>query len=184
MAFDLPFSPKTPPLIGLDIGSSSVKIVELSEAGKGVMRLERYAIEPLPRGAVVDGNIDKIEIVADAVKRVDLTGDGMDDFVPDVGSVNCDGAASIYGDREKGVTVYVGDGKGGATSAFSDSAYAAAIEEAGSAASLWLTVSGERCGKAPAQDFANENFCDRAIVWNAGTRKFDFAPVATVRMIE
>jgi type IV pilus assembly protein PilM len=69
LAFDLPFSPKAPPLIGLDIGSSSVKIVELSEAGKGVMRLERYAIEPLPRGAVVDGNIDKIEIVADAVKR-------------------------------------------------------------------------------------------------------------------
>ena len=69
MAFDLPFSPKTPPLIGLDIGSSSVKIVELSEAGKGVMRLERYAIEPLPRGAVVDGNVDKIEVVADAVKR-------------------------------------------------------------------------------------------------------------------
>ncbi|MGZ8981582.1 MAG: pilus assembly protein PilM, partial [Burkholderiaceae bacterium] len=69
MAFDLPFSPKTPPLIGLDIGSSSVKIVELSEASKGVVRLERYAIEPLPRGAVVDGNIDKIEVVADAVKR-------------------------------------------------------------------------------------------------------------------
>ncbi len=123
-------------------------------------------------------------LTADAVKRVDLTGDGMDDFVLDVGSVNCDGAASIYGDREKGVTVYVGDGKGGATSAFSSSAYAATIEEAGSAASLWLTVSGERCGKAPAQDFASENFCDRAIVWNAGTRKFDFAPVATVRMIE
>ena len=59
-------------------------------------------------------------LTADAVKRVDLTGDGMDDFVLDVGSVNCDGAASIYGDREKGVTVYVGDGKGGATSAFSE----------------------------------------------------------------
>jgi type IV pilus assembly protein PilM len=69
LAFDLPFTQKAPPLIGLDIGSSSVKIVELSEAGKGVMRLERYAIEPLPRGAVVDGNIDKIEVVADAVKR-------------------------------------------------------------------------------------------------------------------
>jgi type IV pilus assembly protein PilM len=69
LAFDLPFSPKTPPLIGLDIGSSSVKIVELSDAGRGVMRLERYEIEPLPRGAVVDGNIDKIEVVADAVKR-------------------------------------------------------------------------------------------------------------------
>jgi len=69
LAFDLPFGPKTPPLIGLDIGSSSVKIVELAEAGKGMMRLERYAIEPLPRGAVVDGNVDKIDVVADAVKR-------------------------------------------------------------------------------------------------------------------
>jgi type IV pilus assembly protein PilM len=69
LAFDLPFSPKAPPLIGLDIGSSSVKIVELSEASKGVFRLERYAIEPLPRGAVVDGNVDKIDVVAEAVRR-------------------------------------------------------------------------------------------------------------------
>ncbi|MFO0103512.1 MAG: pilus assembly protein PilM, partial [Betaproteobacteria bacterium] len=69
MPFDLPFSSKTPPLIGLDIGSSSVKLVELSRGAGGVVRLERYAIEPLPRGAVVDGNIDKIEVVAEAVKR-------------------------------------------------------------------------------------------------------------------
>jgi type IV pilus assembly protein PilM len=69
LAFELPFSPQTPSLIGLDIGSSSVKLVELSETGGGTLRLERYAIEPLPRGAVVDGNIDKIDVVADAVKR-------------------------------------------------------------------------------------------------------------------
>jgi type IV pilus assembly protein PilM len=70
LAFELPFlSPKSPPLIGLDIGSSSVKIVELSEPSVGTLRLERYAIEPLPRGAVVDGNIDKIDIVSEAVKR-------------------------------------------------------------------------------------------------------------------
>ena len=66
MAFELPFSAKTPPLIGLDIGSSSVKLVELSDVG-GALRLERYAIEPLPRAAVVDGNIDKIDVVAEAV---------------------------------------------------------------------------------------------------------------------
>ena len=33
------------------------------------MRLERYAIEPLPRGSVVDGNVDKIDVVAEAVRR-------------------------------------------------------------------------------------------------------------------
>ena len=69
MAFELPFSNQTPTLIGLDIGSSSVKLVELAETGGGTLRLERYAIEPLPRGAVVDGNIDKIDVVAEAVKR-------------------------------------------------------------------------------------------------------------------
>lgn len=69
MAFELPFSAKTAPLIGLDIGSSSVKLVELTKSGKGNLRLERYAIEPLPRGAVVDGNIDKIDLVAEAVRR-------------------------------------------------------------------------------------------------------------------
>jgi len=69
LPFELPFSSRTPPLIGLDIGSSSVKLVELVDVGGGVLRLERYAIEPLPRGAVVDGNIDKIDVVADAVKR-------------------------------------------------------------------------------------------------------------------
>ncbi len=70
MAFELPFlSSKTPPLIGLDIGSSSVKLVELSQPSAGTLCLERYAIEPLPRGAVVDGNFDKIDVVAEAVKR-------------------------------------------------------------------------------------------------------------------
>ena len=69
MPFELPFSSKTPLLIGLDIGSSSVKLVELSQSLGGNLRLERYAIEQLPRGAMVDGNIDKIDVVAEAVRR-------------------------------------------------------------------------------------------------------------------
>ncbi len=63
------FNPKARPLIGLDISSSSVKMVELADAGKGVHRIERYAIEALPRDAVVDGNITNLEQVAEAVKR-------------------------------------------------------------------------------------------------------------------
>ena len=61
------FSPKTPPLIGLDISSSSVKMVELVDAGKGQHRIERYCIEPLPKDAVVDGNIANLEAVSEAV---------------------------------------------------------------------------------------------------------------------
>lgn len=72
MNIDLSFlaGKKTPPLVGLDISTSAVKLVELSEAGKNEFRLERFASEPLPRGAVVDGNIENIEQVSEAVRRV------------------------------------------------------------------------------------------------------------------
>ncbi len=60
---------KAPPLIGVDISSSSVKMVELADAGKGQYRLEHYAIEPLPRDAVSDGNIANLEAVSDSVRR-------------------------------------------------------------------------------------------------------------------
>ena len=68
MALDL-FTPKAPPLFGLDISSSSVKMLEIVDAGKGGFRVERYAIEPLVRDAVVDGNINNLEALIDAVKR-------------------------------------------------------------------------------------------------------------------
>src|SRR6185503_16758144 len=60
---------KAPPLFGLDISSSSVKMLEIVEAGKGAYRVERYVIEALPKDAVVDGNINILEAVADAVGR-------------------------------------------------------------------------------------------------------------------
>ena len=68
MAFDL-FQPKAPPLFGLDISSSSVKMLEIVDAGKAAYRVERYSIEPLPRDAVVDGNINNLEAVTEAVRR-------------------------------------------------------------------------------------------------------------------
>ncbi len=68
MAIDL-FKPKAPPLFGLDISSSSVKMLEIVDAGKGAYRVERYAIEPLPKDAIVDGNINNLEAVTESVKR-------------------------------------------------------------------------------------------------------------------
>ncbi|MBI2315654.1 MAG: pilus assembly protein PilM [Betaproteobacteria bacterium] len=63
------FKPKTPPLFGLDISSSSVKIVEVESLGKGGKRLEYYTIELLPKDAVVDGNITNLDAVVEAVRR-------------------------------------------------------------------------------------------------------------------
>ncbi len=58
------------PLLGLDISSSSVKLVELGRDKGGELVLERCAIEPLERGWVVDGNVEKFDEVAEAMRRV------------------------------------------------------------------------------------------------------------------
>lgn len=63
------FNPKLRPLIGVDISSTSVKMVELVDAGKGQPQVERYAIEPLPRDAMLDGNFSSLEAVADTLQR-------------------------------------------------------------------------------------------------------------------
>ncbi|MBV5337119.1 MAG: type IV pilus assembly protein PilM, partial [Deltaproteobacteria bacterium] len=63
------FNPKARSLIGLDISSSSVKMVELASDGKNGYRVERYTIEVLPRDAVSDGNIVNLEAAAESVRR-------------------------------------------------------------------------------------------------------------------
>lgn len=60
---------KSPPLIGVDISTSSIKMVELSDAGKGLYRIERYTIEPLAKDSVADGNIANLEAVSEAIKH-------------------------------------------------------------------------------------------------------------------
>ncbi len=63
------FNTKARPLIGLDISSSAVKLVELSGGGKEGFRVERYTIEVLAKDVVADGNIVNLEAAAEAVKK-------------------------------------------------------------------------------------------------------------------
>jgi type IV pilus assembly protein PilM len=56
-------------LVGLDIGSSAVKAVELKAAGKGY-RLSAIGVEPVPPDSIVDGAIIDGGAVADAVRRL------------------------------------------------------------------------------------------------------------------
>lgn len=62
------FTAKSPPMLGVDIGTTSVKFVELSEAGKGQYRIERYVVEPLPKDAVKEGDIVNAEQVIEALQ--------------------------------------------------------------------------------------------------------------------
>ena len=56
--------------MGLDISSSSVKLVELGRDASGTLILERMGSEPFEKGWITDGQIEKFDEVAEAVRRV------------------------------------------------------------------------------------------------------------------
>ncbi len=62
------FKPKKPPVIGLDISSTAVKLLELGKSGDR-LRVESYAVEPLPPNSVIEKNISDVEAVGEAIKR-------------------------------------------------------------------------------------------------------------------
>lgn len=66
----LPFlSKKSASLLGLDISSTSVKLLELSRTGDRY-RVESYGVEPLPPNAVVEKVINDVEGVGEAIARL------------------------------------------------------------------------------------------------------------------
>lgn len=63
-----PLGRKKPPLVGIDISSTSIKLIELGRSGNGY-RVENYAVEPLPAGAVVEKQISDVSAVANAISN-------------------------------------------------------------------------------------------------------------------
>ena len=57
------------PVVGLDIGSSAVKAVELRQAGKA-WKVVGWGVEPVPPDSIVDGAIIDGTAVADAIRRL------------------------------------------------------------------------------------------------------------------
>ncbi len=56
-------------MLGLDISSTSVKLLELSRSG-GNYKVESYGVEPLPENAVIEKNISDVEGVGEAIQRL------------------------------------------------------------------------------------------------------------------
>ena len=67
---DLLLGRKHVPMIGLDISSSSAKLVELGRSATGEYVLERMASEPFEKGWITDGQIEKFDEVVAAVRRL------------------------------------------------------------------------------------------------------------------
>ncbi|MEQ9465585.1 MAG: pilus assembly protein PilM [Haliea sp.] len=60
---------RSAPVLGLDISSTTVKLLELSQSG-GRYRVESYAVTSLPVDAVIEKNVNDIEGVTNAVRTV------------------------------------------------------------------------------------------------------------------
>ena len=54
-------------VVGVDISTAAVKILELSRAGARY-RVESYAVAPLPQDAIIDKNIANIDVISEAIK--------------------------------------------------------------------------------------------------------------------
>lgn len=84
------FSRAKPSVVGLDISSSVVKLLELSRhegIGEAKYRVESYAVESLPSGAVVDNNIADVEAVGNTIRKA----------VKKSGTKLSDGAVAVSG---------------------------------------------------------------------------------------
>lgn len=63
------FNKRSRNLLGIDISSSSIKLLELSKQGDKY-RVEHYATRPLPVGAVVEKNIANVEAVGEEILKL------------------------------------------------------------------------------------------------------------------
>ncbi len=63
------FSKKNTALHGVDISSSSIKLIELSKSGNKY-KVENYVARPLPENAVVEKNINELEALGDVIVKM------------------------------------------------------------------------------------------------------------------
>ena len=61
------FNRKQPTVLGIDISTAAVKVLELSKTGARY-RVESYAVAPLPQDAIIDKNIANVDVIADVIK--------------------------------------------------------------------------------------------------------------------
>lgn len=150
------------------------------QGGQSLPTSVRAALDALTSDCSSVGGTPRAD---EAVRRADLDADGVDDFVLFAGWIACENAWSIYGDREKLVTVFAGDATTGAVEAFTGTAFDVKVEHRADGAELWLATMGASCGRPPAPTFAEETFCERKLE-RVGTGPFDYAALRTIHLIE
>ena len=64
------FLSKKTPLVAIDIGSSSIKLVQLSELKGGEFELTHFGMMPLAEECIIEGAIKKPDLVAEALAKL------------------------------------------------------------------------------------------------------------------
>lgn len=121
------------------------------------------------------------------VTVVDLTGDGIPDYVLNEGAFNCDGAASLFsGSGGNQMSVYVGRQDGQAFKAFQAGTFGVKVDQNARPARVYLAVAGPLCGQhvTPGMSHADYKGCLRPLRWNPGARKMEFAPLSQVMPVD
>lgn len=62
------FNSKSAPMLGIDISSTAVKVVEVVKKGNQI-RVESHAVEPLPADAVAEKVVQDVEAVGEAIRK-------------------------------------------------------------------------------------------------------------------
>lgn len=119
------------------------------------------------------------------IRSTDLTGDGMADYIVDLGYYNCEGAASALGAGQSGngLTIYVGGPNDTARDAYHVVTQGIELDTADGRPRLWVAVMGGECGQqnAAALPMSEVDVCLRPLHWNAADQSFVLGPLGEKR---
>lgn len=117
----------------------------------------------------------------DYIKHADLNGDGIEDYIIEDIYIPCEAGASLrHGNGGTGVIIFAGTPEG-ATKVFDKTVFGVSIEKQKSKSVAWIAVGGHYCGQKTFASRAAAISCDRPLVWNESSKKFDFAPLKQAR---
>lgn len=119
------------------------------------------------------------------IKFVDLTGDGVIDYVMDLASYDCEGAASAVSAGQSGnaVTIFVGGPNNTAKDAYHAVTQGTELVTEAGRRRLHVAVMGPDCGQKPYSKRAMVDVavCWRPLNWDAGKKVFVLAPLSEKR---
>lgn len=166
----------------LVVSSSSFAAAQPAPAGYAPVTLTK---DVLALGATCRESGGKPGKSPGLIQQVDLTGDGLTDFVLDLNSYNCEGAASAMGAGQSGavISIYVGGAGNTARKVWEGLAFQAKVEHTAPRARVWVAIQGRDCGQrnAAQASMADQIGCNRPLNWNAAKSTFAYAPLAEAK---